>query len=202
MISRITHNNQNFYYAGCITPKHVTSLRGPSPRHSALATQFLSKKCCSDGSTVSDLTGRVVHGSKPGTSFSRNLPFFWNRKGLEAIFHLPEQEFLNLRLTLFMKGFLQLIAQFSSSLFAACPITKCRKWVCICVSVQTSRTNSISKDKNELRLYLIKVKVHIWNILYFQTIKQTSNIFRMRYIPIWNRYFDKALLFYEYNFFS
>ena len=31
-------------------------------------------------------------------------------------FHLPEQEFLNLRLILFMKGFLQLIVQFSSML--------------------------------------------------------------------------------------
>ena len=49
--------------------------------------------------------------------------------GLESIFHFSkkELEFLNLRLILFMKGFLQLIAQFSSNLFAACAITKCRK---------------------------------------------------------------------------
>ena len=55
--------------------------------------------------------------------------FFWNRNGLESIFHLPEQEqeFLNLRLIFFMKVFLQLIAQFSSNLFAACAITKCCK---------------------------------------------------------------------------
>ena len=55
--------------------------------------------------------------------------FFCNRNGLESFFHLPEQEqkLLNLRLILFMKGFLQLIAQFSSNLFAACAITKCRK---------------------------------------------------------------------------
>ena len=57
---------------------------------------------------------------KPRTSSGRNLPFFWNRNGLESIFYLPEQEeeFLNLRLILFMKGFLQLTAQFSSNLFA------------------------------------------------------------------------------------
>ena len=44
------------------------------------------------------------------------LCFFWNRNGLESVFHLQEQEqeLLNLRLILFMKGFLQLIAQFSS----------------------------------------------------------------------------------------
>ena len=55
---------------------------------------------------------RVVHGPEPGTSSNRNLPFFWNRNDLESIFHLPEQEHesLNLRLILFMKGFLQLIA--------------------------------------------------------------------------------------------
>ena len=52
--------------------------------------------------------------------------FFWNRNGLESIFQLPEleQEFLNLRLILILKVFLQLIAQFSSDLFAACAITK------------------------------------------------------------------------------
>ena len=55
--------------------------------------------------------------------------FFWKRDGLESIFHLPEQEpeFLSLRLILFMRGFLQLIARFSSNLFAVCAITKRRK---------------------------------------------------------------------------
>ena len=44
------------------------------------------------------------------------LFFFWNRSGLESIFYLQEQEFLNLRLISFIKVFLQLIAQFSSNL--------------------------------------------------------------------------------------
>ena len=35
------------------------------------------------------------------------------------------------------------------------------------------------KRQDELKSYLIKVKVHISNSLYFQTIKLTSNIFRM-----------------------
>ena len=58
------------------------------------------------------------------------------------------------------------------------------------------------KRQNELKSYLIKVKVHTWNSLYFQTIKQTSNVFRMRYMPLWYQYFDKALLFYRCNFFG
>ena len=76
-----------------------------------------------------EVLSRVVHGPEPETSSSRNLPFFWNRNGLELIFHLPEQEqeFLNLRLILFIKVFLQLIVQFSSNLVAACAITKCCK---------------------------------------------------------------------------
>ena len=51
--------------------------------------------------------------------------YFCNRNGLESIFHLPEQEqeFLNLRLILFLNVFLQLIAPFSSNLFEACAIT-------------------------------------------------------------------------------
>ena len=36
--------------------------------------------------------GRVVHGPEPGTSSGRNLPFFWNRNGLESIFYLTERE--------------------------------------------------------------------------------------------------------------
>ena len=78
---------------------------------------------------LTTLHSRVVHGPEPETSSSRNLPFFWNWNGLESIFHLPEKEpkLLNLRLILFMKGFSQLIARFSSNLFAAFAITKCRK---------------------------------------------------------------------------
>ena len=36
-------SNQIFYYTPCITPTLVTSLRGPSPRHCAHATQLFSK---------------------------------------------------------------------------------------------------------------------------------------------------------------
>ena len=36
--------DQEFHYTCCITPKRVTTLRGPSPRHCARATQLLSKK--------------------------------------------------------------------------------------------------------------------------------------------------------------
>ena len=39
--------NQIFHGTTCITPKRVTNLRGPSPRHCAQATQLLSKKYCS-----------------------------------------------------------------------------------------------------------------------------------------------------------
>ena len=39
--------NQIFDCTRCSTPKRVTSLRGPSLRHCARATQLLSKKCCS-----------------------------------------------------------------------------------------------------------------------------------------------------------
>ena len=42
--------DQIFYYTRWITPKRVTSWRGPSPRHCARATQLLSKKCRSGGS--------------------------------------------------------------------------------------------------------------------------------------------------------
>ena len=47
--------NQIFHYTRCITPKRVTSLRGPSPRHWARATQLLSKKCHSIGEHLSTL---------------------------------------------------------------------------------------------------------------------------------------------------
>ena len=36
-------SNQVFYYTRCITPKRVTSLRGPFPRHCARATQLLRR---------------------------------------------------------------------------------------------------------------------------------------------------------------
>ena len=45
-------SNQIFHYTGCITPKRVTSLRDPSPRHCARATQLLSKKCRNGGNTA------------------------------------------------------------------------------------------------------------------------------------------------------
>ena len=38
-------SSQIFHYTRCNTPKRVTSLWGPSPRHCARATQLLSKKC-------------------------------------------------------------------------------------------------------------------------------------------------------------
>ena len=62
-----------FHYTRCITPKRVTSRRGPSPRHCALATQLLSKKCRSGGkplaTVVSDLTSPRFD---PQTSRSRD----------------------------------------------------------------------------------------------------------------------------------
>ena len=44
-----------FHYTRCITPKRVTSWRGPSPRHCARATQLLSKKCRSGGEPLATL---------------------------------------------------------------------------------------------------------------------------------------------------
>ena len=48
-------SNQIFRYTRCSTPNRVTSLRGPSPRHCAWATQLLSKKCCSGGEPLATL---------------------------------------------------------------------------------------------------------------------------------------------------
>ena len=48
-------SNQIFYYTRCNTPKRVTSLRGPSQRHSARATQLLLKKCSSGGKQLAAL---------------------------------------------------------------------------------------------------------------------------------------------------
>ena len=39
----------------CITPKRVTSLRGPSPRHCAQVTHLQSKKYCSGGKLLATL---------------------------------------------------------------------------------------------------------------------------------------------------
>ena len=48
-------SNQIFHYTRWITPKRVTSWRGPSPRHCARATQLLSKKCRSGGEPLATL---------------------------------------------------------------------------------------------------------------------------------------------------
>ena len=44
-----------FQYSRWITPKGVTSLRGPSPRHCTRATQLLSKKCRNGGEPLATL---------------------------------------------------------------------------------------------------------------------------------------------------
>ena len=51
----LTNANQIFHYTRCNTPKRVTSLWGPSPRHCARATQLLSKKCRSGGEPLATL---------------------------------------------------------------------------------------------------------------------------------------------------
>ena len=43
-----SNQNQIFHYTRCITPKRVTSWRGPSLRHCAWATQLPSNKCRSN----------------------------------------------------------------------------------------------------------------------------------------------------------
>ena len=48
-------SNQIYHYTRCNTPKRVTSLRGPSRRHCAGATQLLSKKCRSGGELLATL---------------------------------------------------------------------------------------------------------------------------------------------------
>ena len=61
-LSSLRRENQIFHYTHCNTPKRVTSLRGPSPRHYAWAAQLLLKKCRSGGeplATVSDMTGSI-----------------------------------------------------------------------------------------------------------------------------------------------
>ena len=68
-------------------------------------------------------TGQGCPWTGTRNKFQPEFAFFLEPEQFELSFHLPEQEFLNLRLILFMKVFLQLIAQFSSNLFAACAIT-------------------------------------------------------------------------------
>ena len=48
-------SNQIFNCTRCITPKRVTSLQGPSPRHCVLVTQLLSKKCFSCGERLTTM---------------------------------------------------------------------------------------------------------------------------------------------------
>ena len=69
-------SNHIFHYTRCITPKRVTSLRGPYPRHCARATQVFSKKRCKTkkqwravGDTVPNLNGLRL---EPQTSRSRD----------------------------------------------------------------------------------------------------------------------------------
>ena len=54
-IKRNIYQNQIFHYTRWVTPKRVTSSRGPSPRHFAQATQLLLKKCCSGGEPLATL---------------------------------------------------------------------------------------------------------------------------------------------------
>ena len=46
----------NFYFSRCIAPKRVMSLRGPSSRHCAGATQLFPKKYCSGGEPLVTLS--------------------------------------------------------------------------------------------------------------------------------------------------
>ena len=48
-------SNQIFHYTRCITPKRVTSLRDPSPRHCNPVIQLLSKKCRSGSKPLAAL---------------------------------------------------------------------------------------------------------------------------------------------------
>ena len=43
-------SNQIFHYTRCITPKRVTSLRGPSPSHCARATQLFLRNVAAEAS--------------------------------------------------------------------------------------------------------------------------------------------------------
>ena len=52
---KLNESIQIFHYTRCITPKRVTTWRGPSPRHCARATQLRSKKCRSGGEPLATL---------------------------------------------------------------------------------------------------------------------------------------------------
>ena len=54
-LSTLSKSNQIFHFTRCITPKCVTSLPGPSPRHCARATQLHSKNCRSSGEPLATL---------------------------------------------------------------------------------------------------------------------------------------------------
>ena len=50
-----TDHSSLFYHTRCIPLKRVASLRGPSPRHCARATQFVLKKCPSSSEPLATL---------------------------------------------------------------------------------------------------------------------------------------------------
>ena len=62
------------YYTRCITPKRVTSLRSPSSRHCARATQLHSKKCCSGGKSLATAQDLNLGPPAPETNV---LPLDW-----------------------------------------------------------------------------------------------------------------------------
>ena len=47
--------NQIFHCTRCVSPKCVTSMRGPFPRHCVLKTQLFSKNCCRGGKPLATL---------------------------------------------------------------------------------------------------------------------------------------------------
>ena len=65
-------SNQIFHYTRCNTPKRVTSLRGPSLRHCAWATQLHAKKRCSGGESLAHCVQFDLPRFEPQTSRSRD----------------------------------------------------------------------------------------------------------------------------------
>ena len=53
---KTSSKKSNLHYVSCITPKRVTSLLGPSPRHCAWAIQFLSKKSRNSDELMANLS--------------------------------------------------------------------------------------------------------------------------------------------------
>ena len=85
--------NQIFHYTRCITPKRVTSLRGPSPRYCARATLLLSKKCRSGGKPLATLCqillARDLNPRPPGPR-TNALPLDHGKVNLEkTMYRLP-----------------------------------------------------------------------------------------------------------------